>query len=269
VLEGARSGLLALRHLLAHAGRPRAATPPPADPARLARWGPAVAAGRVSGESLFAMLADYGLTVPRVRAAGTEAEVLTAAAEIGYPVVLKTAAPDIAHKSDAGGVALDIAGPGELRQARARMAARLGPRMLVCETVPPGTELALGIIRDQALGPLVVVGAGGVLVEYLADRAVALPPVGHAQAERMVAGLRAARLLGGVRGHPPADLGAVTAAVTAASAIASELGGHLTALDVNPLICGPSGAVAVDAHLVRHPAEDDGHGAASGAPPRG
>jgi acetyl-CoA synthetase/acetyltransferase len=88
-----------------------------------------------------------------------------------------------------------------------------------------------------------------VLVEYLADRSVALPPVGPAQAEHLVAELRAAPLLRGVRGHRPADLGAIAAAVTAVSAIACELGDAIAALDVNPLICGPSGAVAVDALL--------------------
>jgi hypothetical protein len=123
--------------------------------------------------------------------------------------------------------------------------------MLVCESVPAGTELALGIIRDEALGPLVVVGAGGLLVEYLADRAVALPPVGHEQAERLVARLRTAPLLHGVRGQGPADLRAIAAAVAGVSMIACELGDAVAALDVNPLICGPSGAVAVDAHLVR------------------
>ena len=269
VLEGARTGLLALRHLLEHAGRPAPAAPAPVDAARRARWRRAAAGGRVSGAALFAMLADYGLATPHVREVSSGKEALAAAASIGYPVVLKTAEPGITHKSDAGGVILGITGPDALRRARARMAARLGPRMLVCEAVPPGTELALGIIRDHALGPLVVVGAGGVLVEYLADRAVALPPVGNEQAGRLVAGLRAAPLLRGVRGQGAADLGAVAAAVTAVSSIARELGDTVAALDVNPLICGPSGAVAVDAHLV--PLVPDGPRAArsskSGAPP--
>jgi hypothetical protein len=119
--------------------------------------------------------------------------------------------------------------------------------VLVCESVPPGTELSLGIARDADLGPLIVVGAGGVLVELLADRAVALPPVGEEQARRMIGRLRAGRLLAGVRGAPPADSDAVIRAITGLSALAIELGGELEALDVNPLICGPAGAVAVDA----------------------
>ena len=161
-------------------------------------------------------------------------------------MVLKTAEPGVAHKSDAGGVVLGIRDAAGLDAAYADLAARLGPRVLVCETAGPGTELSAGIVADGDLGPLVVVGAGGVLVEHLADRAVALPPVDAAGAGRMLSRLHVTRLLAGFRGRPPANLGAVTAAITGVSAIACELGGALAALDVNPLICGPSGAVAVD-----------------------
>jgi len=160
--------------------------------------------------------------------------------------VLKTAEPGVAHKSDAGGVVLGIRDAAELDAAYAGLAGRLGPRVLVCETAGPGTELSLGILADPGLGPLVVVGAGGVLVEHLADRAVALPPVDGAGARRMLSRLRVAPLLTGFRGRPPADLGAIAKAITAVSAIAGELGGELAALDINPLICGPGGAVAVD-----------------------
>jgi pimeloyl-ACP methyl ester carboxylesterase len=128
----------------------------------------------------------------------------------------------------------------------AGLAGRLGRRVLVCETAGPGAELSLGILADPGLGPLVVVGAGGVLVEHLADRAVALPPVGAAGARRMLSRLRVAPLLAGFRGQPRANLGAVTGAITGVSAIAAELGSALAALDINPVICGPGGAIAVD-----------------------
>jgi hypothetical protein len=172
---------------------------------------------------------------------------VAAAAGIGYPVVLKTGEPGVAHKSDVGGVVLGLAGPAALGAAYDRLAARLGPRVLVSETAAPGTELALGLARDPALGLLLVAGAGGVLVELLADRAVALPPVDHDGALHMLGQLRVATLLAGVRGQQPADLAAVAAAIAGLSALAAELGGALEALDVNPLICGPAGAVAVDA----------------------
>ena len=260
VLEGMRTGLLALRHLLDQANRDvLARSVPPGglpgsgqagwrpDEARRARGAALLAAGQAAGAPLLDLLREYGIAAARTEpAAGIDA-VLAAAAAIGYPVVLKTDEPGIPHKSDAGGVLLGIRGPAELAAAYRDLTARIGPRALVCETIPPGTELALGIARDQDLGPLVVVGAGGVLVELLADRAVALPPVSGDQAGRMIGRLRAARLLAGVRGEPAADIGAVIRAITGLSALAMELGDDLAALDVNPLICGPSGAIAVDA----------------------
>ena len=251
VLENARSGLLALRHLLDHAARPVRADPPPIDAARRDHWARVLAQGEPDGPVLLDLLRAYGIAAARACPARTADGALAAAAEIGYPVVLKTGQPGIAHKSDAGGVVLGIGDPAGLAAAYAEMAGRLGPRVLVCETAGPGTELALGITRDPGLGPLVVIGAGGLLVEFLADRAVALPPVDAAQALCMLGRLRVAGLLAGVRGQPAADTGAIAGAVVAVSAIARELGDQLEALDINPLICGPGGAVAVDVLAVR------------------
>lgn len=251
VLEGTRTGLLALRHLLGHAaGADPPAPPPVPDQARQQRWTRAVTAGEAHGARLGELLRDYGIAAARSRAAGTSAGALAAAAGIGYPVVLKTGEPGIAHKSDAGGVLLGLHDPDTLQAAYQDLATRLGPRVLVCETIPPGPELSLGLARDHELGPLLVVGAGGVLVELLADRAVALPPVSAPQAHRMLGTLRVSRLLAGLRGQPPADLDAVTAAITGLSELAAELGDVLEALDINPLICGPAGAVAVDALVI-------------------
>jgi acyl-CoA synthetase (NDP forming) len=296
VLEGARSGLLALRHLLAHGTWSPRPEPPPVHAARRERWVKALRAVREPGGSeragrgpggsegggseragrgpggnerggseragrgrpgrrptgqlpaaeAFRLLGDYGIAATAARAADSAGAARTAAAEIGYPVVLKTAEPGVAHKSDAGGVVLGIRDAAALDAAYAGLAARLGPRVLVCAAAAPGTELALGIVADPDVGPLIVVGAGGVLVEHLADRVVALPPVDADQARRMLSRLRAAPLLTGFRDRPPADLGAVAAAITGVSAIACELGGELAALDINPLICGPAGAVAAD-----------------------
>ncbi len=247
VLEGTRSGLLALRHLLGHATRPEPTPPPPVDRARQDRWTRVIAAGQARGARLLELLADYGVPAARTHAVASRGEALAAAAAIGYPVVLKTDESGIEHKSDVGGVILGLRDPAGLALAYQDLAAQLGPRALVCETAGPGPELALGLARDRDLGLLVVAGAGGLLVELLADRAVALPPVDSAEALRMLRPLRIAALLAGVRGQPAADLTAVAAAVTAISQIACELGDHLDALDVNPLICGPTRTVAVNA----------------------
>jgi acetate---CoA ligase (ADP-forming) len=259
VLESMRTGLLALRHLLDHARR--APGDGPAGPAATAGSGGAsarrdrgaalLAAGVTGGAPLLELLGEYGIATAAAREAADADGALAAAESIGYPVVLKTADPAVSHKSDVGGVVLGLRGPAELARAYADLSARLGPRVLVGQSVPAGPELALGIARDPDLGPLIVVGAGGVLVELLADRAVALPPVDERTARQMIAGLRVARLLAGVRGAPPADLDAVIRAVTALSELACDLGDELEALDVNPLICGPHGAVAVDALAIR------------------
>jgi acyl-CoA synthetase (NDP forming) len=265
VLEGLRTGLIALRHLLAHASRSPAvssATPAPGQAAPAARADAAAPRARrsrrrdrgiallhdggTSGAPLLKLLSEYGIATAATRQANDMQAALAAARSIGYPVALKTAEPAIPHKSDVRGVLLGIRSPAELAAAYADLSARLGPAALVGESVPAGTELALGLVRDPDLGPLIVVGAGGVLVETLADRAVALSPVDEETARQMIAELRVARLLAGVRGALPADLGAVVRSITALSDLAVDLGSELEALDVNPLICGPSGATAVD-----------------------
>jgi acyl-CoA synthetase (NDP forming) len=243
VLEGTRSGLLALRHLLDHAQPPQ---PPPASQPAASR----LLTRHPSATDQFDLLRDYGIPAVRVRAAGTRAQALAAAAEIGYPVVLKTDEPRIAHKSDVGGVRLGLGNPGAAGAAYDDLAARLGPRVLVCQTAAPGTELALGIVRDAALGPLLVISAGGVFIEIFAERAVLLPPVTRSQARAALARLRVAAVLAGARGQPAADLDAIADAVAALSRLACDLGDALDALDINPLICGPSGAVAADVLVV-------------------
>jgi acyl-CoA synthetase (NDP forming) len=258
VLEGMRPGLLALRHLLGQRARqPGAlATPPgdagsrPADGGRLARARALLAQSCSTGAAQFALLAEYGIESARAERASSVAEALAAAGEIGYPVVLKTDEPRIAHKSDVGGVILGIGNDAQLGAAYGDLSARLGPGVLVCQAVAAGTELALGIVRDPGLGPLVVVGAGGTLVELIADRAVALPPLSAEQALGLLDGLKVRRLLDGARGAPPADLGAIAKVIVGLSELASDLGQHIDALDINPLICGPHGAVAVDVLVI-------------------
>jgi len=261
VLEGTRSGLAAMKHLLDHArGSARMDADllgseaqqigihkTRIDGPRQDRGRVLLASGQANGAGLLALLAEYGIAVARTVAVADLGGALAAAGEIGYPVVLKTDEARIAHKSDVGGVVLGISDAAALTEAYRDLAGRLGPRVLVCQTVPAGPELALGIVTDPELGPLVVVGAGGVLVELLADRVVALPPVSAAAAAELVGGLRVSKLLAGVRGMEPADLSALTRAIAGLSDLAVELGDHLEALDINPLICGPAGAIAVDA----------------------
>jgi acyl-CoA synthetase (NDP forming) len=256
VLEGTRSGLLALRHLLHHAAPhepPQDRAPDPPNPARRQRWAARLGAGGLSGADLFDLVRDYGIPAVRARAVCTRAAALAAAAEIGYPVVVKTDEPRIAHKSDVAGVRLGLGDPDAVGSAYDDLSARLGPRALVCQTAASGTEMALGLVRDPALGPLVVISAGGVLIEIFSERAVVLPPVTRSSALAVLARLRLAAVLAGARGQLPADLDAIAGAITALSGLACDLGDVLDALDINPLICGPSGAVAADVLAVPRP----------------
>lgn len=256
VLESLRTGLLALRHWRDHErSRPaRAArlSSAVADPARLKRARALLSRAPHTGAAQLALLREYGIPTARAEQVSDVAEALAAAARIGYPVVLKTDQPGVAHKSDSGGVVLGLRSDAELAAAYARLAASLGPAALVCEAIEPGTELALGIITDPDLGPLIVVGAGGTLVELIADRAVALPQLSEEQALGLLADLKVGKLLAGVRGAAPADRAAIARAIMGLAELASELGQDIDALDINPLICGPAGAVAVDALIVPH-----------------
>ena len=231
VLESTRSGLAAMAHL--------------------ARWPLLVDAPehleqrpRQSSGNGFDLLADYGVpVVPTVTAGSLEAVRATAAA-IGYPVVMKTVG--VEHKSDVGGVVLDIADDEALQRSYLAIAENLGPSVTVSAMAPPGVEISVGFVRDGAFGPLVVVAAGGTLVELLADRAIACPPVSRRRAGEMIDSLRIRPLLAGWRGGPPADITALTDVVVAFGVMAAELGEEYAAVEANPVIVSPDGAVAVD-----------------------
>jgi acetate---CoA ligase (ADP-forming) len=242
--------LRALGHLLAHGAepgrRPREAV---VDEVRRAHWFDRLAQGPLDTIAAFALLRDYGISTVNADTAGSRDEAVRAAARLGWPVVLKTDAAGVPHKSDVGGVVLGLRDAEAVEATYDDLARRLGPRVLVSATAPPGVELALGIVTDPLLGPLVVVAAGGVLIEVLGDRAVGLPPLGEDASARLLDRLVLRSLLDGHRGTSPADVTSVVAAVMGLSQLAVELGDVIHALDVNPLVAGPKGAVAVDVLL--------------------
>jgi acyl-CoA synthetase (NDP forming) len=254
VLEGTLPGLRALKHLLddaAFRARPGADATASLPEGVRARWVARLSEDRPFDEhEAMAMLADAGIPVVASRVVEDAEAAVAAAEEIGFPVALKTAAPGMAHKSDVGGVRLGIADAPAVVLAYGDLAARLGPRATVAAMAPAGVEVALGIVRDGTFGPLVVVAAGGVLVEVLRDRRLALPPVDRAGAMRLLEGLAIRPLLDGVRGAPPADTEALADAIVRLSVLATEAGDSIDALDVNPVIVSPQGCVAVDALVV-------------------
>jgi acetate---CoA ligase (ADP-forming) len=163
--------------------------------------------------------------------------------------VLKTAMPGIAHKSERGGVVLGLRDVAAVRAAYRAMADALGPRVMLARMLPAGPELALGAVRDPQFGPVLVVGAGGVLVEVLDDRVAALPPFGVATARRLLERLRLRRLLGGFRAGAATDLAALAELVARFSVLVDAVGSAVREIDVNPVICGAVPA-AVDGLVV-------------------
>ncbi|MDP9242769.1 MAG: acetate--CoA ligase family protein, partial [Actinomycetota bacterium] len=254
VLEGTDSGLAAIRHLFDHRDfrlrGPVVHAAPPDEEVR-ERWRSRLASGEPLDEfDGLSLLSDYGVPVVRAERADSETEATRAAHRLRWPVAVKTAVPGIDHKSDAGGVKLKVGTPEAMKVAYRDLVHRLGAEVVVAEMAPPGVELALGIVRDAQFGPLVLVAAGGVLVEIMADRRLALPPLDAGRSRTLLDGLAMRPLLDGVRGEPAADVDAVARAIAALSILAEDLGDLLEAVDVNPLIAGPEGCVAVDALVV-------------------
>lgn len=243
VLEGFRSGVVALGHLARWPLHLESGAPA-VDRDRRRRWH-----ARLPEWDGFELLADYGIPVARPIVAHTLDQALAAAEATGYPVVVKTVAAE--HKSDVGGVVLNLVDATAVRATYADLAQRLGPSVTVQPMVPGGVEVSVGVVRDATFGPLVVVAAGGTLVELLADRVLACPPVSHGRAVEMLDALRIRRLLDGWRGAPATDVGALADAIVGFSELATELGDSLEAVEANPLIVSVSGVVAVDALVVQ------------------
>jgi acyl-CoA synthetase (NDP forming) len=259
VLDGTHNALVAIRGALAHRDfRARADDPPPLSPsgtaAERAQWRQRLAGGTPLGESAaLDLLAAWGISVAGHRVVEDEEAAAAAAKMLGLPVVAKTAAPGIHHKSEVDGVRLFLADVEAVRVAYRDLATRLGNPVTIAAMAPKGVELSLGVVHDPQFGPVVMVGAGGVLVELLADRAAALAPFGAATAQRLLDRLALRRLLDGYRGAPAVDLDALCLTIARFSVLAAELADVLSEIDVNPLICGARSAIAVDALIVPLP----------------
>jgi acetyl coenzyme A synthetase (ADP forming)-like protein len=189
------------------------------------------------------LLQAYGVPVVKERNAASIDEAVTAAEEIGFPIVLKTAVAGV-HKTDRGGVALDLRDPDAVREA----AARIGPPFTVQPLVRGGAELLVGAVQDPVFGPLVAVGPGGTFAELIGDASFRLAPLTDADAEELVQAGKVGRLLAGFRGAPPADTTAVADLLLRIGRLADDLP-EVAELDLNPVIAGPGGVVAVDARV--------------------
>jgi acetate---CoA ligase (ADP-forming) len=195
-------------------------------------------------------LGQAGVPFVEARAVRTADEAVEVASQLGYPLALK--AVGLLHKSDRGGVVLDVADAAALRFHVGRLVKSLRPEVFSLEHMAPlrqGVELIVGCRRDPRFGPLLLVGLGGIFTEVMGDVAMALAPIEEAQAERLLRSLRGASVLMGVRGRPPLH---IAAAARVAAAVSRYFARHpeLSDLEVNPLLVTPEGAIGLDARAI-------------------
>ena len=204
-----------------------------------------------------ALLAAYGVPVARGASTPPDPEAAVAAARaLGHPVALKIRSPDILHKSDVGGVRLDLEDDAAVREAARAMLERVarqrpearvdGFELQQMARRPRAEELIVGASVDAVFGPVVLFGQGGVAVEVVEDRAIALPPLNEALARELVSRTRVSRLLAGYRDRPPARIDAVTDTLVAVSCMLADLP-EMAELDINPLLADDAGVLALDA----------------------
>lgn len=205
------------------------------------------------------LLAAYGIAVPRSVVVPGAQETDGALAALKAPFVVKVVSPDILHKSDAGGVKVNLKTVAEVQEAIREM--MRSPRIaqaridgfLVEEMAPGGQEMVIGGLKDPQFGPLIMVGLGGIFVEVLADVAFRICPITRLDAEEMLDELRGAALLRGVRGRAPVSREAIIDALLKVGGEEGLLMRHaqdIKEADINPLIVSPKGAVAVDARFI-------------------
>jgi acyl-CoA synthetase (NDP forming) len=246
-LQGLEPTLRAMNALWFYAER-QGRVPPAPSPAPASALSPA---------TLDATLARYGITLPQSREVATAAEAVAAAEAIGFPVVLKIRSPDILHKTEAGGVVLDLrsreavqkAADALIVSARAAYPDAKMDGFLVQEMVS-GVEAIVGARNDALYGPLLLVGAGGVLVELAKDAALRLLPVTETDVGLMIDGLKLNKLLAGYRGRPAADRAAFLRTVLGLAQFYLDHRAKIADIEINPLMVRPSGAVAVDVRVL-------------------
>jgi acyl-CoA synthetase (NDP forming) len=261
VLEGTRKGLTAIRRFLdwttwvrdlerrGGPGRLLARRTPAAVPDGLASAVAAAGGGPVGEFEAKQVLARFGLPVVREEAAGSAEEAVAAARRIGFPVAVKIRSPDVPHKTDLGGVALDVADATAVEAAFHGLAAsvrRHAPAaridgVLVQEMVRGGTELILGMTRDPAFGPVVLVGLGGIFVEILKGYALCCAPFDRETAEQLIGRVRGREVLRGARGQEPRDVAALADCLARFSVFGAAAAPLVRQIDLNPVFVLPEG----------------------------
>lgn len=222
-----------------------------------------LAQARAEGRTLLteveakAVLQEAGIPVAATTLARTREEAQEQADKVGYPVVLKVVSPDIAHKSDVGGVRLNLRDREAVGQAfdeivgnakRAVPQARI-TGVAVQHMAPQGTEVIVGMTTDPQFGPVMMFGLGGIMVEVLKDVSFRLVPLEEKDAQQMIDEIKGRPVLSGVRGQPPADVEALKRTILKVSEFVQQRP-EVRELDLNPVFAYPDGALAVDARIV-------------------
>ncbi|WP_194723998.1 bifunctional acetate--CoA ligase family protein/GNAT family N-acetyltransferase [Noviherbaspirillum malthae] len=213
------------------------------------------------------VLAAYGVPIVETRTVADAAAAGREAQDIGFPVALKILSPDITHKSDVGGVVLDLESAETVTAAAEKMHRRLcelypharlaGFTVQAMARRPEGREVIVGVATDPVFGPVILFGQGGIAVEVTADRAIALPPLNGVLARELISRTRIARLLGGYRNRRPADIDAVSRTLVQVSDMVIDLP-ELQELDINPLFADADGVIALDARISVKPVKGNG-----------
>lgn len=222
-----------------------------------------VAAARADGRTLLTeveskqLLHEAGIRVTEARLATSASDAADAASEIGFPIVLKVISGDIAHKSDVGGVALNLADADAVRAAYEKMMTDVKAAapdatvdgVSVQQMAEPGTEVIIGTTTDPQFGPVMMFGLGGIFVEVLKDVAFRIVPLEERDAKQIIRDIRGYPVLEGVRGQPPTDVAALERMILQVSAFV-EQHPEVAELDLNPVLAYADGAIAVDARVV-------------------
>ncbi len=221
---------------------------------------PSLPAGVLDAKVTRALLDAWKVPQPGEQIVPGVEEAVDAAEGIGWPVAIKIVSPDIAHKTEAGGVELGLQNEQEVRAASERILERVRSRLpdarieglQVQQMMPPGREMVVGVVRDPDFGPMVMLGLGGIYIEVLRDAVFALAPLTLDDAQGMIGRLKGRAILDGVRGEPPADIGALAELLVSVSRLAAAHADDIAEIDLNPVLLYPvgRGAVAVDALVV-------------------
>lgn len=252
VLDGVGNALKAVRNLVAWRGSKVKRVPAPDAPvaeAVVRQWQRRINASTVETfdeATGYRLLSDWDIPTLRHESVDSAQALSEALEGMSMPVVLKTAAPGILHKSDVGGVFIGLMDRGAVEATYSDVASRLGPRALLVEMASKGVELVVGGLVDPQFGPIVMIGAGGTLVEIVRDVSFVMAPASLDEVERALSGLKTAVLLDGVRGASAVDRKGLVETIARFSQLVADLSDVVSSIEINPLLATTNGPFALD-----------------------